>query len=438
MLVGLSGGADSVALLRMLLEVAGTYPLELRAAHLDHGLRPESPQDALWVAELCARWQVPLTVERLDVAELARRAGRGIEESGRLARREMLARLAQAQGCVAIGLGHQRGDQAETVLHRLLRGTSMSGLAAMRFRQGLFIRPLLGWPRQALEQYLADCDQDYLQDASNRDPVFTRNRLRHELFPLLRQFNPRIEEHLAALARRCAEEEDFWQTQVAAALESLRLPAFAELRLSRPGLAELLPALSRRVLRCALKEVRGHLTGLDAGHLDDLLALVATGPAQAELHLPQCWAAVRFDALLLRRAPPQVQATPRVQVSGPGDYPLADGRMIRFEVLAAPGGETQTAVEYDLGTVGFPLQIRGFEPGDRICIEGLGGRKKLKELFSEARIEQELRRCWPLLVGEELLWAVGLRRCAGHRPATPAGAVLRVTVLSSESSTIRL
>ncbi|MHB1399668.1 MAG: tRNA lysidine(34) synthetase TilS [Trichloromonadaceae bacterium] len=437
-LVGLSGGGDSVALLRLLREVAGDYPLQLRAAHLDHGLRPESSQDARWVEDLCASLQIPLTLERQDVAAMARAIGCGLEEAGRLARREMLARVAQRQGCDAVALGHQRGDQAETLLHRLLRGTSISGLAAMRYRQGLFIRPLLDWPRQELERYLRDCGQDYLQDASNQDPVFTRNRLRHQVLPLLHQFNPRLEQHLAALARRCAEEEDYWRLQVAAALEVLRLPAQGELRLARPGLAQLPSALGRRVLRQALGEVRGQTAGLDAGHLDDLLALVTAGPAQAELHLPQCWAGLRFEALVLRTSPPPAQALPRVQVEGPADYLLPDGRIMRFEILATSRGESRNVVEYDFNTVKFPLQVRGFEPGDRIRLEGLGGRKKLKELFSEARIEQEQRRCWPLLVKNELLWVVGLRRCAGYSPLTPAGGVLRVTVLNRDSSTIRL
>ena len=437
-LVGLSGGGDSVALLRLLREVAGDYPLQLRAAHLDHGLRPESSQDARWVEDLCASLQIPLTLERQDVAAMARSIGCGLEEAGRLARREMLARVAQRQGCDAVALGHQRGDQAETLLHRLLRGTSISGLAAMRYRQGLFIRPLLDWPRQELERYLRDCGQDYLQDASNQDPVFTRNRLRHQVLPLLHQFNPRLEQHLAALARRSAEEEDYWRLQVAAALEVLRLPAQGELRLARPGLAQLPSALGRRVLRQALGEVRGQTAGLDAGHLDDLLALVTAGPAQAELHLPQCWAGLRFEALVLRTSPPPAQALPRVQVEGPADYLLPDGRIMRFEILATSRGESRNVVEYDFNTVKFPLQVRGFEPGDRIRLEGLGGRKKLKELFSEARIEQEQRRCWPLLVKNELLWVVGLRRCAGYSPLTPAGGVLRVTVLNRDSSTIRL
>lgn len=438
LLVGLSGGADSVALLRLLLEVAAGYPLELRAAHLDHGLRAESSEDARWVAELCAQLNVPLAVERVEVGTLAQSSGCGIEDAGRQARRDFLERQALLQGCAAVALGHQRGDQAETVLHRLIRGTSLSGLAAMRFRAGLYIRPLLGWTRQELEDYLAAQGQDFLQDASNRDPVFTRNRLRHEVLPLLRQFNPRLEAHLAAFAARAAEEEDYWQQQELAALAGLRLPAEGELRLARSALAALPPALGRRVLRYALKEVRGNLAGVDAGHLEALRNLVVAGSPQAELYLPRAWAAVRFDALVLRQLPPPLAEPPRLLVPGPGDYPLPDGRVVRFEVNPGALGESRLGVEFALNSIGFPLQIRSFEPGDRIRLQGLNGRKKLKELFSEARIEQELRRVWPLLAGEELLWVVGLRRSSLGRPVAPATAVLRVMVLDAESLTIQL
>lgn len=437
-LVALSGGGDSVALLRLLLEVAKDFPLKLRAAHLDHGLRPESARDALWVTQLCGQWQLPLAVERVEVAVLARRLGCGIEDAGRQSRREFLQRQAELQGCDAIALGHQRGDQAETVLHRLIRGTSLSGLASMRFRHGPFIRPLLGFSRQELESYLAFKGQSFLQDASNRDPAFTRNRLRHEVLPLLQQFNPRLESHLAALAGRAAEEEDYWQQQVLAALADLRLPAQGELRLARPALAALHPALSRRVLRQALEEVRGGLGGVDAGHLEALRNLIVAEAPQAELHLPQCWVAVRFDALVLRQAPPLPAELPRLLVSGPGDYRLADGQVIRFEVKPAPLGESWHTVEFDRNIVNFPFEVRGFVPGDRIRLEGLQGRKKLKELFSETRIEQELRRCWPLLVAKELLWVVGLRRSSVGRPVSSTTEVLRVRVLGAESSTIRL
>lgn len=437
-LVGLSGGGDSVALLRLLLEVAPAYPLEVRAAHLDHGLRPESAQDARWVRDCCARLRVPLVTERVEVAALARSSGCGIEDAGRQARRDFLQRQAELQGCAAIALGHQRGDQAETVLHRLLRGTSLSGLAAMRFRQGSYIRPLLGWSRQDLEAYLSSRGQDFLQDASNSDPRFTRNRLRHEVLPLLRQYNPRLESHLAALAARAAEEEGYWQAQVSTALTGLRLPAQGGWRLARFPLAALPPALARRVLRRALEAVRGDLLEVDAGHLEALLQLVGSASAQAELHLPRAWAAVRYDALVLRSAPPPLAESPRLLIAGPGDYPLPDGRIIRFEILPAPLGESPRVVEFELAAVGFPLQIRSVVPGDRIRLEGLGGRKKLKELFAEARIEQEQRRVWPLLAGRELLWVVGLRRSSVGRPQGLAGEVLRVAILDAKSSTIRL
>ncbi len=437
-LVGLSGGGDSVALLRLLHEVASSYPLQLHATHLDHALRQDSAADACWVAGLCASLDIPLSMERVEVANLARESGMGVEEAGRMARRRLLSSEAERLGCEVVALGHQRDDQAETVLHRLLRGSSASGLAAMRYRQGLFIRPLLGVSRLELESYLGRLGQDYLSDPSNAEPVFTRNRLRHEVLPLLREFNPRLDGHLAALAGRLAEEESFWEDQVDGAMVALLGPEQGGVRLARAGLAKLHPALARRVLRRALEAVRGHLAGVDSGHLQRLLDLILSGPPQGEMHLPQCWAGVRFGDVVVRQFPPETMASPDLVIPGPGDYSLPDGRVLRLETLPPEGLESSTRIELSLEGIRFPLQVRGFRPGDRISLAGLNGRKKLKELFSEQRIAQELRRGWPLLVGDELLWVIGLRRCGGHRPSGAAEKVLRVTLLQAETLTIRL
>src|SRR5690606_23896946 len=144
----LSGGGDSVALLHLLRELAPEYPFSLYAAHLDHAMRPESRRDADFTIQLCSELAIPLTVERIEVRALAEARRKGLEETAREERREFLRRTAALRGCRVIALGHHRGDQAETFLHRLVRGTALPGLAAMQPRSGPFIRPLLSVPRQ--------------------------------------------------------------------------------------------------------------------------------------------------------------------------------------------------------------------------------------------------------------------------------------------------
>ncbi|HKK00663.1 MAG TPA: tRNA lysidine(34) synthetase TilS, partial [Desulfuromonadales bacterium] len=208
-LVAVSGGVDSVVLLHLFASCAARFPLTVFAAHLDHGLRPESGTDADFVRALCERLEIPLVIERVEAAETLR-AGDGLEAVARDLRRDFLRRTAARLGCGAIALGHHRDDQAETVLMRLLRGSGPTGLAAMRPRRDLFVRPLLAWPRSRLRSYLEEHDLPHVEDSSNADPLYTRNRLRHEVLPLLRTFNPALDDHLAQLAGQFCVEEAYW------------------------------------------------------------------------------------------------------------------------------------------------------------------------------------------------------------------------------------
>ena len=436
-LAAVSGGADSVALLHLLAELAPVFPFSLYCAHLDHGMREESPRDADFVRRLCAELEIPLIVERAEIPLLAEERRMGLEETAREARRDFLRRTAAEQGCGVIALGHHRDDQVETFLHRLLRGTSLPGLAGMRPKSGPFIRPLLSFSRERIREYLGRKRISHIEDPSNRDPAFTRNRIRHELIPRLPAFNPRVEEHLFRLGGRIALEEDYWRGEEARSLAALRLPAEGEVRLDRPGLAALHPALRARVIRRALEEARGDLRGIAAVHIEDVEEMVTGGRSQAEIHLPGAWAACRYEDLWLRQAPPPVPEPFEFAVSGPGDYPLPDGRRLRVELAEEPRGEAPASVEFDAAAVPFPLVVRSFRPGDRFRPAGMEGSKKLKDFFIDARIDKEIRRGLPLVTAGEILWVAGMRRCAGYRPGQ-GNRVLRLGISPPHTSTIRL
>jgi tRNA(Ile)-lysidine synthase len=437
-LVALSGGADSVALLHLLHGLAPSFPFTLHAAHLDHGMRPESARDAAFVRGLCEELEVPLATARIDVPARAGELGLGLEEAAREARRDFLRRTAAEQGCRVIALGHHRGDQSETFLHRLLRGSGLSGLAAMRPRSGLFIRPLLFSSREQIRQYLAERGLTHVEDASNADPAFTRNRIRHELIPLLQTFNPRVEEHLARLSRRIALEEDYWRGEEERHLAALGRPGEGERRLDRAALAALHPALGARVIRRALEDVRGDLRGIAAVHIEGVETMVTEGPSQAEIHLPGVWAACRYDRLWLRGTPPPPSEPFEFAVPAPGDYPLPDGGRLRVELVEEPWGEDWATVEFASTALPFPLTVRSFRPGDRFRPEGMKGSKKLKDFFIDSKIDRETRRCLPLVVGREIVWVAGVRRCEGCRPTRGGEKVLRLTVSPPDLSTIHL
>ena len=427
-LVALSGGVDSVVLLDLLLQAAQTLEFEVRAAHLDHGMRPESGRDAEFVQAYCLQRQVLLRVGHRDIPALAAASKQGLEEAARDARRAFLLQQAQFAGCNLIALGHHRDDQAETFLQRLLRGSGLSGLAGMRLRSDPFIRPLLPFSRSQILHHLATCRLPHVEDLSNADITFTRNRLRHDLLPRLREFNPRIDEHLARLSRRIALEEDYWGLQVAMQLDSLCEGGPGELWLSREGLGRLHPALRARVLRGALERLRGDLRGVTAPHLAAIEDLLDSPRPESEIHLPGVWAARRYQKLWLRTEVPPVAGGFAVAVPGPGVYDLPGGGRLQVALTDACAGEDRWTVEFDAASVVFPLLVRAFLPGDRFYPSGAPGHRKLKDFFIDLKLERELRRSLPLVVADEILWIPGLRRCHGRRPRQEGGAVLRLTV----------
>mgnify|MGYP001195921809 FL=1 len=433
-LVAVSGGADSVALLLLLQSVSGPLTLHLEAAHMDHGLRPESADDVRFVRELCARFQVPLTVERRDVRALAQACKGNMEEVARKERRAFLEATAQRLGCDRIALGHHRDDQAETVLLRLLRGTGTAGLAGMYLPAGAYVRPLLDFDRADLQAFLNARGIGWREDATNNDLRLTRNRIRHELLPLLQTFNPQIVQRLDDLSRLLADDEAYWEGLLQELLErnlQQESGAFAmprEIFLSAP------PALAGRLVRAVLAKARGDLRRIELQHVEQVLALARGGRPQAELHLPAGWVARRYDRLLFAAASPapDLPSSP-VWVETPGIFPLPDGRRLSVTLCEQGLGEGSAAVEFDARAVHLPLQIRTVSPGDRLHPAGMTGRKKLQDLFVDLKLTREQRAVQPLvLCGDKILWVVGLRRCREFLPQGAEQPVLRLELVDTE------
>lgn len=215
--VGVSGGADSVSLLCGLNETRGERSLQLHVAHLDHGLRPGSRTDADWVAALARSLGLAATAEHQDVASLAEDSGVGLEEAGRRARYAFFERVAAEVGARFVAVAHTADDQAETILHHVVRGTGLDGLRGMPRTRSLgpsvqLVRPLLDVSRQAVEAYLSDLGQHFLTDPSNSSEAFTRNRIRHELLPLLeRDYNPSVRDALHRLSAQVSDAAELVQ-----------------------------------------------------------------------------------------------------------------------------------------------------------------------------------------------------------------------------------
>jgi tRNA(Ile)-lysidine synthase len=402
--------------------------LTLEVAHLDHALRKESVEDALFVEQLCRDLRLHMTSKRLDIAGLTQECKANLEEVAREVRRDFLSTTALSRDCHLIALGHHADDQAETFMMRLLRGSSAEGLAGMRTANGSFVRPLLPFHRSEILAYLRQEAIPWREDQSNRDVVFTRNRIRHQLLPIMKNFNPNISKQLSSLCKQLHQDNDFWAELVDQ--ELLRCGHWQEgsFVLDRHRLINLPAAVSGRVLRSALKLVRGDLRSITASHIEGALKLAHNGPPQGERSLPGVWLACRYDKLLLCKERPEAPVPFSLEVKRPGLYRLPKNRVLRVTLEDQPQGENDKCVEFSSAEVPFPLCIRHCQPGDRLRPSGMSGTKKVQDLFVDLKITNEQRQhALLLLKGEEVLWVLELRRSEGRKPLS-GEFVLRIAI----------
>ena len=294
-LAAVSGGPDSLALLAVLTALRDEYRLTLRAAYVDHGLRPAAARrEAALVRRIGRLWGVPVSVARRAVQK---EPGRSLEESARQARYEALTHLSVRRGCRTIALGHTGDDQAETMLLWLLRGTGTTGLAGIPPVRNLprahrrtirIIRPLIRCSRQEVQGYLRHLGIRPMSDQSNRSLRFLRNRIRHRLIPLLeREYNPKLRRHLASLAEILREDREWMESQFQAGLRQVASLGRQRLRLDRTSLIRFPSAVRKGLLRLGVRKMQGDLSGFHQRHwaaLEELLCR-KNGAADLPRHL---------------------------------------------------------------------------------------------------------------------------------------------------------
>lgn len=442
-IVAVSGGPDSVALLHVLYRLRAELGFDLHVGHVNHRLRGEEAcADADYVRRLAERLEVPVTVEEAPVADVARALGISVEEGGRIVRYRFYRRLLSEVGASKVALGHNRDDQAETVLMRLLRGSGPAGLAGMRaVRDGWIIRPLLKVPRSAIETY---CDEHALEprhDPSNREPIYLRNRIRNELIPLLeREFNPGLRLLLANLAEVMRAEDDLLADLAHEALlhtledrddTGVGSGNGAGVRLDVGVVSTLSLALQRRVVRLAAARARGvRRAGLTFREVEEVLGLVGVGVGKAVTLGGGLVAWRDYRAVVLEELDAEGDKskwrTPKwrpfaYDLPVPGFVAVPEaGLRIEAALLEAPlpqellpdglavNGKVRAMLDADL--VSLPLTVRSRREGDRFWPLGLGAEKKLKEYFIDVKVARRERDRIPLVTSDgRIAWVVGYR-----------------------------
>jgi tRNA(Ile)-lysidine synthase len=448
--VGVSGGADSVALLLLLLEVREKLGIVLSVVHFNHQLRGKaSDADEKFVAAIAKKLGLAYHADRGDVAAMAKRGKTNLEDAARRARYAFFEQLVNEGHADYVAVAHTADDQAETVLAHILRGTGLAGLGGIHPVAGHVVRPLLGTRREELRAFLKSRRQSWREDATNLDMTRTRARIRKKLLPLLeRQFQPGVVNHLATLAKLAREDEAFFEAILEERIAELTRKSGGRVRI---GISDLLNprneknlnaekkggtegrrngkksepalALSNRIVRRVAGNLKTRRGELGAEHVETVLELALHGQSGKTVQLPGGVEVRRErDELVFLAAESKNKKSDAARREFAHEIFLSAGQTsvqvpelgcaFRFKVIDWPQqrGETiERGAVLDRDRLLSPLVLRGWRPGDTLHPLGRQHAQKLKRLLSEKRVSRWERECWPVLTSDGVLvWARGL------------------------------
>jgi tRNA(Ile)-lysidine synthase len=419
-IVGVSGGIDSVVLLHVLIAFRDEYDLSLIAAHLDHGIRgQESRRDAEFVRNLAHGLGLPLESAVADVPALAKRERITIQEAAREARYDFYEKVRKKHKGHKVATGQTADDQAETILMRVIRGAGLRGLKGIPpVRGGVYIRPLIETSRGDVERFAREEDLSYVSDSSNIKDVYLRNRVRHDLIPHVeREYNPNIRKGLTRMASILSREDDFLDREAEEAVAGLMEGHGEGFSLDIPGLKGYHEAIRFRVLQKALAAaLGGDLRRITTAHLEAISGLLTRCAPNKVLCLPEgIYAEKHYTKLFIRRGKAPAVFPFEYIVDVPGVTILEGlGKKLVTRIEGAKRGiigDANPNVAYlDDDRLVYPLTMRSYGEGDRFIPLGMKDSKKLKDFFIDSKVPRALRRRTPLLVsGGTIAWVVGYR-----------------------------
>jgi tRNA(Ile)-lysidine synthase len=431
--VGVSGGPDSLCLLHLLKELG----VRLHAGHLEHGIRgEESEADAAYVERLARTWDVPVTVEHGDVPAYAAEHKLAIEEAARRVRYLFLGRVAREVGAPCVAVGHNADDQVETILMHLMRGSGLGGLRGMLPVQTLgaegwwsgptlrLVRPLLEVSREEIEAYCHEHGLEPRFDRSNLDLTYHRNRIRHELIPYLESFNPRLRDVLRRSARAIADDYDYLRAQGLEAFQRLATESEDSIAFPLQPWLELHPSLQRQLLREAIRRLRKSLRDITWTHVEQARRGAEGKATGAKVTLPQGLFLYKgYDRIVIGEElsipdlPLLAEESLPVAVPGTTQIPDSDWRL--YAAVTTVDHMPEEALRntdpwqayLDLGQTGDQLRLRARRTGDHFQPLGMGGQSKgLNAFLIDAKVPHHIRDRLPLVVSSTYIVWVG-----GHR-----------------------
>lgn len=455
-IAGVSGGADSVCLFLMLLELRKKIGFDLIAVHVHHGLRGEAAdQDQQFVEALCEQHRIPLEIFRVNLESIAKKRKQSLEEAGRMVRREAFDSVCKKYGGNKIALAHHQNDNAETLLWNLSRGTGLDGLGGIRPVNGKFIRPLLCMNRKEIEEYLAKRKQSYCIDETNAGTDYTRNKLRHLVLPILEeQVNSAAVRHMNETMEQIWELQEYMQEQVEAAYQECVQEHFEKacwIQIQQKSFETFPELIKKMVIRKGMEQVGGKKRDLSHKHVDVMMELMnkqvgRTLDLPYEMHAKRNYEGIRLEKQRTYSSGEEKKAgiiqECMAELNIPGETILADRNLkLRCKILEKPKNLSIKDIPqkiytkwFDYGIIKSSLYIRTRQAGDTIVIDEKGHQKKLKNWFVDEKIPKEVRDSQLLLAeNNEILWVLGHRMSQAYQVKQSTKWILQIEVETYKS-----
>ncbi|NBG88552.1 tRNA lysidine(34) synthetase TilS [Isachenkonia alkalipeptolytica] len=417
--VAVSGGPDSVTLLHLLHRLKSRLGIEVYGAHLNHNIRGiDAQMDAQYVLNLCEELDIICFVKSMDVQTYAKEQQLTSEQAGRILRYEFFEEVLKKVGASKIAVGHNKNDQAETVLMRLLRGTGMQGLTAIQYKRDQVIRPLLDVSRGEIEAYCNDHNLAPRTDQTNLTSIYHRNKIRRELIPYLEEnYNPSVLQSLVKTANILKEDYDYLEQEGEGRYKELVcFEKKDQVSFSIPALEKQHPAIKARILRRAGEELLGRGELLSYQQVQNLLGLLAKKATGKALHLPMNLEAfISYDKLIFTRGSKEDVESFKEELAV-GEITYVHPLKASFELKVFSKDEVSKVsrdkfVKYfDYDKIKGKILVRNRREGDRFWPLGLSGKKKLKDFLIDCKVDRRERDLIPLICHEkDILWVVGYR-----------------------------
>lgn len=435
--VGVSGGADSLALLHLLMEMKEKRNLFIVVAHVDHMLRgEESFEDAMFVKEFCAAYTIPFEMAKVDVQDLMIRTGKSVETAAREARYDFFEKVMKEFQCSYLALAHHGDDQIETVLMRLTRGSTGKARAGIPFQRpfgpGSIFRPFLNVTKEEINRYCEEKDLVPRFDPSNQEIVYTRNRFRKFCLPFLKEENPQVHEHFQRFSEELRSDEDLLQELTVEKMNKVMTARENEhISIDRKRFLEMPLPLQRRGIQLILNYLYNERPGsLSAVHIDQVLALIKQSHPSGKLDFPNGLKVIRsyhschFQFAVFSAEPYFIEIGKQGTYHVPGFGKIT----LEYKDAAVVQSSDHTAL-FHMDQIELPIIIRTRKNGDRMTLKGRTGTKKLKDIFIDRKVPIQERDIWPVIFDHHgrIIWLPGLKKSALEGVDKSAGRVIQLT-----------